>query len=99
MFGCYLPIGGGIMLLCQCAVSAISTLIVLGLLVTSSARRQHPKYWLAFACSVQPMPLVVVLREIGQFSPQFCTIWLVSMSLVVVGFVGLVVWPNKGNGA
>jgi hypothetical protein len=87
------------MLLCQLVVSVPCTLIVLGLLVTSSARRRHPKYWIALVCSAQAMPLVLVLRDIGQSSPHFCTIWLVSMSLVLAGFVALAVWPNKGDGA
>jgi hypothetical protein len=95
MFACYVPIGGGIMLLCQLAVTLPCTLIILCLLATSRTRRRHPKYWLALASSAQPMLLMLVLRQLGQSSPHFCTIWLVSMALVPVGFFGLVIWPNR----
>ena len=95
LLGCYMPIGGGIMLLCQIALAIPCTLIVVGLLATSARRRRHPKYWFALACSVQPLPLMLVLRAMGSFSPHFCTLWLISMGLGFIGFVGLVVWPNQ----
>src|SRR4051794_20314558 len=64
VIACYLPIGGGIMLLCQLAVAVSCSLIAAGLLATSRARLRQAKYWIALATSAQPIPLFFLLREI-----------------------------------
>src|SRR5438132_3324365 len=92
---CYLPIGGPVMLLCQFVVSVPCTLVVIGLLATSARRRRRVRYWIALYTSAQPIPVALFLRRIGQFSPDFSPIWLVSMGALLGGLVALVAWPDK----
>lgn len=93
----YAPVGGGLMLVCQLAVSLPCTLIVLHSMAASAARRRHPKYWFALLCEAQPIPLAFLLREMGQFSPYFDWVWLGSMVLLPVGFIMLAVWPGPSG--
>jgi hypothetical protein len=80
------------------AVAVPATLFAIGLLASSSARRRHPKYWVALVCSIQPLPIALALRELGQFSPYYYAIWLISMLALVAGLVGLSVWRQTDDG-
>lgn len=54
-------------------------------------------YWVALACVAQPLPLAFLLREMGQFSEYFATLWLVSMGLVLFGFIMLVALADRSD--
>lgn len=95
LFASYAPIGGGVMLLCQLAIAIPAAVLLVGMIVTSTARMQHPKYWTALGCVSQPIPLAFALRELGQFSAAFDIIWLTSMGLFLVGFLVLAIWPAE----
>src|SRR4051812_10820849 len=89
----YAPVGGGIMILSQAGFGVLALAIVLGLMLTSSARARHIKYWLALACAVQAIPAAVIMVAVGPFATIFDVIWLTSMALTAAGLGLIVVWP------
>jgi hypothetical protein len=91
----YAPVGDGVMLLCQLVVAVPSSLLVVGLLLSSGSRMRRPKYWVALLCFAQAIPSFLVLRNLGPFSQYFVLIWLGSMGLLLVGFLVLALWPAR----
>jgi hypothetical protein len=87
MLASYAPIGGGLALLCQLALAVPAALIVLSHVLGAPSRRNRPKYWIAFACVAQSIPVAFILVEIGSFSPCFDSVWLGSMIVLLIGIL------------
>lgn len=99
LFAQYAAVGGGLMLLCQFIVAVPCVLLAVLFLATSPARRRNPKYWWVLACFAQPIPVAFLLSRRSQFSDSFGEIWVVSMGLILVGFILIAIWPERGSPA
>jgi hypothetical membrane protein len=72
-----------------------AALIVFSFVMGSPSKRHQPKYWIAFACVAQPIPVALILREIGLFSPHFEPVWFVSMAVFLIGMILVAVWAHR----
>jgi hypothetical protein len=77
------------------AVAMPCSLIVLGLMLTSLDRLRKVKYWIALACSVQPIPVAISISHSNLYSSEMIENFSISMGVVWLGFAILAAWPRK----
>jgi hypothetical protein len=90
-------IGSGLMMLCQMA-AAVPGLMLLGFRIGfAPSQFRRPKWIVVSACFLQSVVAYCMLGELGSFSKFFDVTWLLSMALILLGYVLLAAWPGAPN--